>query len=82
MEMKFTDRLYVEIEFFTWKWSFILFGGSFLLAIICAPFQTLVYAEYSAPEILQWGMCSALILLAVRLINFKIFTGRWLGYRN
>ncbi|MEX6325523.1 hypothetical protein AB6F65_11705 [Providencia hangzhouensis] len=82
MEMKFTDHLYVEIEYFTWKWSFILFWGSLLLTIICAPFHMLAYTEYSSPALLQWGMSSALILLAVRLINFKVFTGRWLGYKD
>lgn len=78
--MKFSDFIYSTIEFHTWKWSFIFFWGSFILSVIFVPFQLLAYGDYHVPELLKQGMTISLILITIRLLNFKIFTGYWLGY--
>ncbi|MDR0218080.1 MAG: hypothetical protein LBI71_04215 [Enterobacteriaceae bacterium] len=78
--MKLKNFIYSEVEFFTWKWSIILFIGTAFLSIVCGTFQMIAYGEYVVPELLKIGIYTSFILETIRMINSKIFTGRWLGY--
>lgn len=81
MDIKLTDHIYAEIEYITLISIVFSFGLAVLIAIVSFPFQILIYSDYWTPDISRMLVSLALILLTIRIINFKVFTGHWFGYK-